>query len=135
MLIGRIERPARIDSAEITIAQSVNRPPSMKIYQLNRFSRGKARSRAPIISGTRKLPSTAGDRRDQEEQDHDHAVHREQLVVGLGLQRGRPAASSDRAAPSVAAAPPTKKKNVIVTMYKDGDPFVVVRQAATTCTL
>ncbi len=30
------------------------------MYQLSRLSRGKARSRAPIISGSRKLPSTAG---------------------------------------------------------------------------
>ena len=29
-------------------------------YQLRRLIRGKARSLAPIISGTRKLPSTAG---------------------------------------------------------------------------
>src|SRR5262245_63807211 len=32
----------------------------MKIYQLARLSRGKARSRAPIIIGTKKLPRTAG---------------------------------------------------------------------------
>ena len=32
----------------------------MKMYQLSRFSLGKARSRAPIIMGTRKFPSTAG---------------------------------------------------------------------------
>ena len=30
------------------------------MYQLSRLSFGKARSRAPIISGMRKLPSTAG---------------------------------------------------------------------------
>ena len=30
------------------------------MYQLSRLRRGKARSLAPIISGTRKLPSTAG---------------------------------------------------------------------------
>ena len=30
------------------------------MYQLSRLSLGKARSRAPIISGTRKLPSTFG---------------------------------------------------------------------------
>ena len=32
----------------------------MKTYQLARFSFGNARSFAPIISGMRKLPSTAG---------------------------------------------------------------------------
>ena len=30
------------------------------MYQLSRLMRGKARSLAPIIIGTRKLPSTAG---------------------------------------------------------------------------
>ena len=30
------------------------------MYQLSRLSRGNARSRAPIMIGTRKLPSTAG---------------------------------------------------------------------------
>ena len=30
------------------------------MYQLSRLSFGNARSRAPIISGIRKLPSTAG---------------------------------------------------------------------------
>ncbi len=41
-------------------AVRVNRPPRTKMYQLKRFRRGKARSRAPIIMGTRKFPSTAG---------------------------------------------------------------------------
>jgi hypothetical protein len=41
-------------------AVRVNAPPRIKIYQLARLRRGKARSRAPIIIGTKKLPSTAG---------------------------------------------------------------------------
>ena len=32
----------------------------MKRYQLKRFKRGKATSRAPIISGITKFPNTAG---------------------------------------------------------------------------
>ena len=51
--------------------------------------RGNARSFAPIMIGIRKLPSTAGNRRDQEEEHHDHAVHGEQLVVGVGLDQVR----------------------------------------------
>ncbi len=35
-------------------------PPTTKMYQLSRFKRGNATSRAPIISGSRKLPSTLG---------------------------------------------------------------------------
>ncbi len=38
----------------------VKAAPMMKMYQLSRLSRGNARSRAPIIIGMRKLPSTAG---------------------------------------------------------------------------
>src|SRR5262249_32572785 len=44
----------------LKIAQSVTAAPSMNKDQLARLRRGKARSRAPIISGTRKLPSTVG---------------------------------------------------------------------------
>jgi hypothetical protein len=35
-------------------------PPIMNRYQLNKFSRGNARSLAPIIIGNRKFPKTAG---------------------------------------------------------------------------
>ena len=56
-------------------------------YQLNRLMRGKARSLAPIIMGIRKFPSTAGIDGMQEEEDHDLAVHGEQLVVGVGLHQ------------------------------------------------
>ena len=41
-------------------ANTVKHPPTMKMYQLARLRRGNARSRAPIISGTRKFPSVAG---------------------------------------------------------------------------
>ena len=42
------------------MAASVNIPPIMKMYQLSRLSRGNARSFAPIMIGTKKLPKTAG---------------------------------------------------------------------------
>ena len=38
----------------------VSSPPPTMRYQLNRLSRGKATSRAPIINGSRKLPSVFG---------------------------------------------------------------------------
>jgi len=41
-------------------AMMKSRPPSMKTYQEARFNLGNAKSRAPIIKGIRKLPSTAG---------------------------------------------------------------------------
>ncbi len=39
---------------------SANSPPPMKMYQLRRFSLGNATSRAPIIIGMTKFPSTDG---------------------------------------------------------------------------
>ena len=71
----------------------------MNRYQLSRLSRGKARSLAPIISGTRKLPKRVGDRRDQEEPHHDDAVHGEETVVGVGADQiglGRRELNPDR---------------------------------------
>ena len=44
----------------MTIDQMVSSAPNMKIYHEARLSRGKARSFAPIISGSRKFPSTVG---------------------------------------------------------------------------
>ncbi len=42
------------------MAKMANRPPITNRYQLSRLILGKARSRAPIIMGRKKLPSTAG---------------------------------------------------------------------------
>ena len=58
--------------------------PMVKMYQLSKFSLGKARSRAPIIMGRRKLPKHGRHHRHEEEPHHDDAVGREQLVVGVG---------------------------------------------------
>ena len=49
--------------------------------------RGKARSLAPIIMGTRKFPSTAGIEGIRKKKHHDHAMHGEELVVGIGLHQ------------------------------------------------
>ena len=43
-----------------TTAARVKNAPVMKMYQLRRLSRGKARSLAPIMIGSRKLPIVAG---------------------------------------------------------------------------
>ena len=56
-------------------------------YQLSRLMRGKARSLAPIISGTRKFPSTAGMEGIRKKKIITCAVHGEQLVVGVGLHQ------------------------------------------------
>ena len=57
------------------------------MYQLSRLMRGKARSRAPIMSGIRKFPSVAGIDGHQEEEHHDDPVHGEQLVIGVVLEQ------------------------------------------------
>ena len=38
----------------------MNSPPSAKMYQLKRLSRGNAKSLAPIMIGMRKLPKVVG---------------------------------------------------------------------------
>src|SRR5215510_14137848 len=38
----------------------MHNPPRLNRYQLSRFNRGKATSRAPTIIGTKKFPSTVG---------------------------------------------------------------------------
>ncbi len=53
------------------------------MYQLARFSFGNARSLAPIMSGTRKLPSTVGIVGIRKKNTMMIAVHREELVVRL----------------------------------------------------
>jgi hypothetical protein len=54
--VRRVKRPARVDAPPMIIAASVKIPPMMNTYQLARFKRGKAKSFAPIIIGTRKFP-------------------------------------------------------------------------------
>ena len=44
----------------MSVAPSTKRPPISVRYQLARLSFGKATSGAPIISGSRKLPSVVG---------------------------------------------------------------------------
>ena len=55
-----------------------------KMYQLRRLIFGKATSLAPSISGSTKLPRIAGTAGNEDEEHHRHAVHREELVVGVG---------------------------------------------------
>ena len=55
-----VEGPAGVDAAGDQRIERAATPPAMLRYQLNRLSRGKATSGAPIISGSRKLPSVAG---------------------------------------------------------------------------
>jgi hypothetical protein len=42
------------------MANRLNAPPITSRYQLSRLSLGNARSRAPIMIGRKKFPSTAG---------------------------------------------------------------------------
>jgi len=58
-------------------------PPAMNRYQLARLSLGKARSRRADHQRNQEIPQRCRDGRDQEEEDHDHAVNREQAVVGF----------------------------------------------------
>ena len=90
----------------------VNTPPRMKMYQLRRFRRGKARSRAPIIMGTRKFPRTAGidGTRKRKIMIMPWAVN--SLLYVSDCTRSPGGVNNSRRI-STAAAPPTKKNKVM----------------------
>ncbi len=90
----------------------------MKMYQLARFSLGNARSFAPIISGIRKLPSTAGIAGIRKKKTIITPCMREQLVVGVVGSTRSPAGVASSRRISTANAPPTKKKNVTAARYR-----------------
>ena len=78
-------------------AQSVNDAADHVDVPAEQVERGNARSFAPIISGIRKLPSTAGIDGIRKKNTMTTPCMREELVVGVGRRRGRPAASTARA--------------------------------------
>ena len=53
--------------------------------------RGKARSLRPDHEGDQEVPEHRRDGGDHEEEDHEHAVGGEELVVGLGRDEVCPA--------------------------------------------
>jgi hypothetical protein len=82
------------------------------MYQLSRFSLGNARSFAPIISGTRKLPSTAGIAGIRKKNTMTMpCMVNSSLYVSSLTRSGAGVARSRRM--STAKAPPTKKNSVI----------------------
>ena len=91
-------------------------PPAMKMYQLSRFSFGKATSFAPIIKGIRKLPSTAGIEGARKKKIITRPCRVNILLYVDGSMR-EPCGSIRFKRIRVAAAPPTKKKKVIAARY------------------
>ena len=65
---------------------------------------------------------------DQHEEHHRHAVHGEQLVVGVRRARGRPPASPARGGSPSAKRPPRKKAKVDDHEVHDADALVVLGQ-------
>ena len=98
------------------------------MYHDSRLSQGKARSRAPIMSGTRKFPITAG----------IDGIRKKKIITTPCIVNSRLYASGECSTSpcgvisssriTVAAAPPTKKKNVIEAMYKRPIRLWSVRQ-------
>ena len=89
----------------------------MKRYQLKRFKRGNARSRAPSIKGIRKLPSVTG----------TAGTRKNHTITTPCMVKSRLYASADPSSPSgtirfrrtsAAAMPPMKKNTVIDAKYK-----------------
>ena len=67
-----------------TARSDLNSPPARRGTSSARFSRGNARSRAPIISGIRKLPSIAGIDGIRKNHTMITPCSGEELVVGVG---------------------------------------------------
>ena len=123
----RVEGPAGIDAAGERSQTASRTPPSMNRYQLRRLSRGKARSRAPIISGTMKLPSVLGIEgiRKNHTMMMPCMVNR-RLYMSELTRSACGVASSMRIA--VAAAPPMKKKKSQAGEIENRNSLVVGRE-------
>jgi len=78
------------------------------MYQLSKLIFGTPDPLAPIIMGIKKLPSTA-ESKESGKENHRHAVHGEQLVVGF--RRYQVTARREQVnAISEAKMPPMKRK-------------------------
>ena len=82
----RVEGPAGVDAAGRSRIQSERAADHVDV-PAQQVELGKARSLRADHQRDQEVAEHRGDRRDQEEEDHHHAVHREQLVVGLGLNQ------------------------------------------------
>ena len=78
--------------------------------------RGKRQVARADHDGDQEIAQHRGNRRDQEEEDHDDPVHREQLVVGVVVENTVRARADSTRMPT-ANAPPTKKNAVIENRY------------------
>ena len=87
------------------------------MYHESRFNQGKARSRAPIMSGIRKLPSTAGIDGTRKKKIMTTPCIVKSRLYASGECSTSPCGVISSSRITVAAAPPTKKKNVIEAMY------------------
>ena len=82
------------------------------MYQDSRFRRGKATSRAPIMSGSRKLPSVAGIDGMRKNQIITTPWSVKSLLYVSAVTRSPAGVASSRRM-IAAAAPPSRKKSVI----------------------
>jgi hypothetical protein len=96
------------------------------MYQLKRFNRGKARSRAEH-QRNHEIAQRVGNRGDQEEPDHHDAVHREQPIVGIGADQ--PTSRLDQLETDQRGCRAAdEKKHRDRHEIEQGDTLVVVRQ-------
>jgi hypothetical protein len=81
--VGRVERPAGVDAAE------QNRRHGEQPAEHEDVPADEVEARKGHVAGAdhqreQKIPQHVGNRRDEEKPDHDHPVHGEKLVVGVG---------------------------------------------------
>src|ERR1039458_6483616 len=60
VVLDAVEKVQPVSTPPAIMAKRLNAPPITSRYQLSRLSLGNARSRAPIMIGRKKFPSTAG---------------------------------------------------------------------------
>ena len=124
--VGRVERPARVDAAgddgeqREQAADDVDVPAEQVDARERQVFRADHRRNEEVTEHRRH-------RRDQEEEHHDHAVQREELVVGVGLEQialRRRELQADAHGEQAAEEEERRDRDQI----EDRDPLVVLRE-------
>src|SRR5258706_3893722 len=83
---GSVERPPGIDAAGQHAVQHHHAADDVEI-PTEQVDAGESEVLGPDHQGHEKISEYSGDGRNEEEKNHDHAMHGEELVVGIGLNQ------------------------------------------------
>ena len=122
----RVERPARVDAAVEERPQREERADRVEVPGQEVDAREGEVLRADH-ERDQEVPEHRRNARDQEEEDHQHAVHREEAVVDVGLEEvalGRRELDADEDRHEAAE----REEDADGDEVEDRDPLVVARQ-------